>query len=530
MQEKDRFTLVELAYYLFYGFMILVKGLGFYEGQKIYTLSLIVGAALIVIKLLITEHTVAEWIFVGLLVALAVVIYAHSQTMAILIIIAVIVGMKGVSTHRIMIMNFILWTSTYVLQMLLTLTGIRSDIIRVQEKLGMGYMIRYSLGQPHPNVLQITTMLVTALFFYTFKPRGFKLLWYTLLMFLLNTYVFVYSVSYTGYVLSLLYLLINFYLSLRKKLYLVDNIAFCWIFPFCAYFTVWCALWMPSPWYDIVNQWLNTRLYLARNYYEHMGITLFGVGYCPELPVAKNNLDMGFIFALEHYGKIFFFLMLFGYIATIAYLIKKSRRYEIGIIFAMAAASTMEPFFFNSSMKNISWVFVGEFAFFALNRITVKHPEAKLARGYRVLKPEHIEKLKNEIVLPISKIEGFLISFRDSFRKRRFRIIFASLLLGAVAGYLAYTFLPINGTFYFNHSVVQTAIEEYITIDKAAVLASDPTAKVVQYINDEAHMFSITDQIGLIEYYRKVLSIGLWTCMIGMVALTFVGRRSVVKK
>lgn len=63
-QEKAKQVMVlqvaEIAYYLYFAIMVFAKGIGLYEGMWPYTASLLIGAAFILIKLALTEHTLAE--------------------------------------------------------------------------------------------------------------------------------------------------------------------------------------------------------------------------------------------------------------------------------------------------------------------------------------------------------------------------------------------------------------------------------------------------------------------------------------
>ena len=64
MKEEIRengITYGELAFLLFFALMLFVKGMGLTDGQWPYELSLILGGLLMVCRLLMTEHSAAEW-------------------------------------------------------------------------------------------------------------------------------------------------------------------------------------------------------------------------------------------------------------------------------------------------------------------------------------------------------------------------------------------------------------------------------------------------------------------------------------
>ena len=138
-------NVAEIAYYFYFAVMAFAKGIGLYDGMWPYTAALILGAVFIIAKLALTEHTLAEWIFILGMLGLGMLVYHNSGEKGILIYIAMIVAMKKVPVRRLFSIGLVIWGSTFVIQTILTLTGVKPDIFVIHAKLGLGYIIRLSL-------------------------------------------------------------------------------------------------------------------------------------------------------------------------------------------------------------------------------------------------------------------------------------------------------------------------------------------------------------------------------------------------
>lgn len=504
MTESNRntFKIEEIIYYLFFAFFLTVKGLGFYEGQKVYTLALVIAAVLVVAKLLVSEYTPAEWIFNIAMISLSFLIYFSSGEIGPFIIMAVVLGMKNVSVKRIMIIGALVWTVTMTVSMLLVLLGLRSDIVRVQEKLGLTHIIRYSLGSTHPNVLQISTMLLCAFWLYYLKPKGRNLYIMSLMMLVINVYVFIYSLSYTGFALALLFVALNIYVTKRKKFSKFEQAVFYCLVPLCAVFMVVGPNVLPSPYFDIINKLLNTRYNITRTFMACNPIKIFGTGYCNELPVAANNLDSSYVYALMHYGVIFLVLMIAAFIGLIAYFVKTDKRIELGITLSLVIAAVSEPFFVNTSFKNICWVFLGEFVYYEFGKLKNQKTFSLIKVGSR------------EVNIPVDSFMNRLDAFGAKLKNSCVKKTVISVIAGIVIAFVCSFLVTKTEVFYINRTLVQMDDEEYVTIDINNLPAGDEDAVIINYVDDKTPMQRLTEDIVWVEYYRKLLSIAVWSGLV----------------
>lgn len=153
------------------------------------------------------------------------------------------------------------------------------DLALVHSKLGLGHIIRWSLGYPHPNVLHISYVILLAFFFYLANLNRKQLIIATALLYGGNFYIFLYSVSYTGLILTTVYLLANLYFNLRKEFTRGEKVLIQCIYPVCALLSVLGPVLIKGKLFDIFNKMMNTRWNLSRYFLTEQRISLFGTRF-----------------------------------------------------------------------------------------------------------------------------------------------------------------------------------------------------------------------------------------------------------
>lgn len=509
------FNIAEIVYYLYFFIMAFAKGMGLYDGMWPYTAALVLGAVLVACKLALTEHTLAEWLLVLGLLALGILICHNSGEKGALIYISMIVAMKNVPVRRVFSIGLVVWGITFIAQTILTLTGLRPDIFVIHAKLGLGYIIRWSLGQPHPNVLQITAMMLCAFILYLADWKGKKLIYATLIMLAANLYVFFYSVSYTGLIVVVVYLFGNLYLSFRKELNKVEKLLVTLVFPACAAFSVLGPLTFPERLWEICNKVLNTRFNIARVYMTTDPITLFGARPSDAIPVGLHNIDCAYVFTLMHYGVVMFILLCVGYMALVQHCLKKERHQELAIIIGLSVAAITEPFFVNPSFKNISLLFMGAFVFEKFGEFADKKPEHFLNRKF-ILLPLG----KKEITIPLEKVVRGKNHFLQVIKKQKRFILMCTIGISVIAGGIFALTADMPECYYALRSSTQIEEESvYLDIDH---LPEDFEGKILNYQDAETPMQKVEGNIVTMEYVRGIVSSGLWCGLFGAVIISLI--------
>lgn len=375
-KEFDKNITIQEA--LFYGFFILLsltKGLGFYEGQKVFILLTAAALLLGFLKLLVTPYTKRQAAMQILLFLLTGVVYFESRELAIFFVAFTIMGMKGISVKKTLHIALWVWTFCAVILSIFSFFRLEHTVYRVHEKMRLGHVFRWSLGFTHPNILHITYLMLCALIILELEERyGFKQ--YVILM-LGNILVFFYSISYTGFGMVAVLLTGCLYVKFRPKFCPLEKVAVNLVLPVCLllsfvmpfflykYFNL--VTWHGNPWLGSfthrLNNLLNTRIWLAEQFLNNGEYrSLFGRDVS-QIVSSSMTLDNSYVWCYIHFGLIPTVMILAGYFALLFYDTRKQRTRELMILICFLAAGWTEQLLFNTSFKNITLLFLGALLF-----------------------------------------------------------------------------------------------------------------------------------------------------------------------
>ncbi|MCM1387504.1 MAG: hypothetical protein NC231_09260 [Bacillus sp. (in: Bacteria)] len=363
MEKEKKLTLEEALYFGFFILLSIVKGLGFYDGQKVFLLLIIPAFFLVLLKIFISPYTGRQWFMQIVLLLLTMTVYYRSGEKGILFMMFTILGMKNISIKKTLYIGLRVWAVCAVILSVISFTRLEDTIYRVHEKLGMGHIFRWSLGFTHPNILHITYLVLCAFIIYELSERyRFKAF---LLLMAGNVLVFLYSISFTGFAITSLLLVGELYVAFRPRFCFVEKAVVSLVLPFC----LLISFLLPLPFVmdstsklHRLNFLLNTRLWLARQYLVPECMSLFGQRMA-DLPQGTLAIDNSYVWGLINYGIIPFGLLMIAYLALTVDYSRKQKTRELIIIVAFLAAGYTEPLLFNTSFKNITLVFLGEFLF-----------------------------------------------------------------------------------------------------------------------------------------------------------------------
>lgn len=352
--------LSELCYYLFFGILFFAKGVGLYDGQAIFKLCLVTAAGFILVKLVLTSYDIREFICIMFLILLGVVIYYNSGEKSALIFLVMMIGFKSISLERMMRIALVIWSAAFGGMVLCSMLGIGKDTVMVHHKFGMD-ILRRGMGYSHPNVLHVSYAVLVVLILFAIKKeqnRWKTYLWVTAG----NLVVFLYSVSYTGFLLVMFFIFFDGYFTYRKNFSVVEKIVIQAIFPFCVLFSLFAPLLLEpdTPLFNILNKLLNRRFYASRLYLTENPLTLFGKRIYASHTYA---LDSSYVTLLIYGGLVLFLLVCFGYVYAIYMSMRKKAIKELSLLLSFAIAGVIEPFLFNLSFKNLSLLVIAGYLY-----------------------------------------------------------------------------------------------------------------------------------------------------------------------
>ena len=370
-------NLQEIAYFGFFGILLIAKGIGLYEGMPLFNVCLVLAVLFLGCKFLLTDYTLKEWGMIFLFTLISFLAYRTTGEKAVIITVLTILGMKNIPVKRLLRFAFVIWTITFFGMFLFHIADVTDACILAHNKFGLGFLLRYSMGFPHPNVFHISYFIWMALLLYLFPMKKRKLLVASFLLFGMNLFVFLYSVSITGFALVTVYLAFNLYLSVREKLNMLEKTLIQCVYPACVLVSVIPPLFFKGKLFDLLNKVLNTRMNIWNYYLTNFKPALFGTRvWSPE--EATLSMDCSYLYLLYYYGIILFLCISALFVYTIWRFTKENKKAELAIIIGMLIAGITEPYLFNLSFKNLILVFAGNLLYVTLSEWEkMKYPDVK---------------------------------------------------------------------------------------------------------------------------------------------------------
>lgn len=494
----------EICYYLFWVIMLIAKGTGLYEGMTQYNICLVLAMLCLCGKLLLTRYQMADLCWMAPLALYGLWIYFHSGDQSAFILIAVMIGLKDIRLSRVFQIGAVVWGICFCYMILRTFGGGNPGPILAHEKLGLGPILRWSLGYTHPNVLHITYVVLAAFLLYLWNQKPGRSQWgITLWLMAGNIYVFLYSVSFTGFLLMTLLLVFNLWLCGGKRIWKVERILLQCVFPACILFSVVGPLVLNDKGriFQFLTKTLNSRYSATKVYFHDLGFSLWGVRV-PQLH--GFAIDCSYTEALLSYGCVFFFLIVAGYLFTIYHLTKKERWSELAIVLALLVAGISEPFLFNTSFKNITVLFIGEYLFTESAKLAEEKKGSFWSREcaffsgwnqvYQMLAggpPKVAERLK------------------ESFVSRKKAIVCVAVAAWLVWAVLGAEFAWRPDSIFVGIASTDCAVQEEKYLD-AWNLPEGFNSAIYEYVSPEDPMYEFDGNMLKVEYGRKIVSAGVW--------------------
>ena len=216
-QKKEAaVTVNELLYLIFFGVMLFSKGMGWYDGMRPYQLCLLIGMGCLGLKLILTKYTPWQLLVAAVFGVLGVLSWRCSAEKGMLTCVMMLIGMKDVRIKKVFQVGAVVWSSVFLYRILAFLIGWDKGILLVHKKLG-AFIFRWSMGYPHPNVFHISYVILLAFLFYLLQQKGKKLFGWIVAALVGNVLIFIYSVSFTGFLLTGIYLMLVLYFELRSQ-------------------------------------------------------------------------------------------------------------------------------------------------------------------------------------------------------------------------------------------------------------------------------------------------------------------------
>ena len=521
----------ELLFYAYFAIMLLVKGLGFSDGP-VYKAGFLAGSVLALVKILLSSYTWAEALTVYLLLALAGISFLHSRDYSVIVYSLLILSLKGIRQERAMKLGALVWTPTFLFQILTQLAGLRTRDFVVHSKYRLGYIVRWALGYVHPNVLQITYVVFLSYLLYSLRGEnltGKRFLRLMLFCTLGGLYIFLYSLSLTGMIGYVVFLLMMLFFESKRRrgraLTAAEAFLLQCLLPLEIAVAVAAPIVLHGKAFDVLNRAMTTRPMLTRIFFTQYGLRLFG----NQKPAGESwtiTLDSSYA-ELQFYGGIVIFvLMMAGYFVLIHRALRETPSWrhsvKMAVIFFCMAAAVSEPFAFNTSYKNVSLIFLG------CELLREKPEETVCLLGWI---PAGIRQHRFALPNPFSKVRIILQFFRKG-RQMHWRSAVTAAALGMTAAAILYGNIAVRADAYYcrkrSADVPDGEMKElYLSAQEVSELQAEPGVRVLNYLDDRDPMYCFTGRITEYDYVRGAVSAVLWSGLgAGLVTAGICGTRN----
>lgn len=363
-ENSIEIPLSEACYLGFFILLSVTKGLGLYEGQKLFELLVIPAFLLAITKVFITPYTKRQWAMQIILLALTAVVFYNSREKGILFLAFTVLGMKNISVKKVFHAGLWVWSLCSVVLSIFSFFRLEHTIYRVHAKMGMGHIFRWSLGFTHPNILHITYLALCAFILYELGDNcRFR---HFLLLMAGNILVFLYSVSYTGFGITAVLIAGCLYVRVRPRFCIAEKILANTVLPVCLVLSFVAPFFLYDNKYAArvqkLNFILNTRIWLAEQFLRSEYRSLFGADVS-KVVKSSMTMDNSYVWGYINYGLIPFVIIMAGYFALLGYLTHRQRTRELVILACFLGAGWTEQLLFNTSFKNVTLVFLGNLLF-----------------------------------------------------------------------------------------------------------------------------------------------------------------------
>lgn len=501
-ENKKVITVAEIAYLLYFAVMLTSKAVGLYEGQLAYNIALVIGAFLFTVKIFLTKTSLLEYVLIVALLALGVAVYKSSGEKSLLIFLTMMLGMKGVSVDRVFKVGTAIWVTSFVALYILSVVGVIPEVAYTLDRNGWPPILRHSLGYPHPNTLHITYFILTIFVIYSLRKLSKKYMTALAIVLMLgNCYVFMYSLSRNGFLITSIFIFIQLYFIWRGKRSRIEDLLIELIFPISALGMIVLPLVITGQAFEKLNLIFAGRFIFTKYFLTYEPLKLFGIR---EIPVVLDSyvIDSSYVYLIFRLGLVAFVLYCVSMLVFIHGLVKENKTSELAVVIALTIGGINETYLFNQSYKNLIFVFLGSF-FYSVVAISCSKHESLVAReaiGMRVGSKE--------------------IAIKDASKGYNRRVpiniwAFSAalfILVGIITSVVYLCVVPMPNDIYLPECEVTKgeADKVFLTQDEVAALRHE--GNIIRGYQDENTQLYRMHRKGVakMEYIRYIFSYGLW--------------------
>ncbi len=437
MTDK-KISIAEIVYLAYFAVMFGARAAGLYESLMLYNISLVLGAGLFALKIVVTKHTLFEYLIMLILIGMSLLVYYNTGEKGLLLYMTMILGMKGVSLARVEKWALTILGICFPTLVFLSVTGIIQDIAYSADgRAFFGSVMRRSLGYPYFNTMFTTYIVMVVLVMLCAGYQDRKTLILSSIFFeVIGVYLYIYSCSNTGIIVLTFYLAVNFFFQLMRGIGKGLGVLLQLVYPLGMLISIGAPLLINGSMFSLFDKIFHNRFNYANYYLTNEPVTLFGVRFGPT-PNSNYIIDSSFLYSFLQLGVIPCILLTAMMLIMISYMVRNNRRLELAVIVAFCLLGMSDPFFYNLYYKNLMMLFVGSLFYNNwLPSIETKLPDV-CRREFCVISigSKEIGYGDNKIYLYWTKIGAFLKNVFNSKGLKHIVIFLTVTLVIFVAAY-----------------------------------------------------------------------------------------------
>lgn len=346
--KKEKIGFGIIVFYIFWTMLLIGKGVGMTSADRPMRILTWIGITFLALKMIIEKWSRKELLVSIALLMLGLLVYLYSHDAAILLTAIVICGVKSISLHEFFKYSFWIKLILFVLYTSLAIYGVIDSESIVRYDSGSIHTIRYALGYGHPNATHYTLFSIYVLFFLSYSINK---IWLFLLLELYNLYIFGYTDSRTGFIMtSFLILLIYIYRNkyLEGFLMRVSRV-------FSYIYIIFALISLLIPW--LIRYLLGLKKYGTMYSRFATGVRVIQNSDLRLFGQPNIKTDFGYIYIGYAYGVVVFVLFVIVNTFLMRLFISNNLTTEFGVLLSYSIYTLMESYS-ASVLMNISLILI----------------------------------------------------------------------------------------------------------------------------------------------------------------------------
>lgn len=333
--NKLTVSITKLLFYVFWTLLLVGKGLGMTSANSTMVIITWVAVFFAALKMITTEWKKQEFAVSGVLLMLGLVVFIKTRDAAVLLTIMTICAAKDIDLRELFKYSFWIKFGMFFVRTSLALANVIDRQVLVRYDSGNIHTVRYALGYGQPNATHYTLFVICVLLFLSYKNLK---TWVFVLLELYNAFIFSYTNSRTGFLMTSLLILCVW--AIKSKV--IYKIFKSFGKPLCYSYLFLAVLSFATPYFiNSLIKYVGLGTFLSRfktgtAILTTNALTLFGSG--------NIKTDYGFVFIGFQYGLVVLLIYILANTALMKEFFRQQYYIEFFIVLIYAVYTIVESY------------------------------------------------------------------------------------------------------------------------------------------------------------------------------------------